>query len=94
MRSPTGREPTVREMKMIAYLLKRAGSEPELHRWIKLAGPRRQRGRPPNSSPFTENDDEALHICGIAASRDRYVPAQSHKTNRFLGSLWLEKWSR
>ena len=61
MRPPTGRTPTIHELEMIDYLLGQAGSERELCGWIKKrAGPHRQRGRPPDSSPFAQNDEDAL----------------------------------
>jgi hypothetical protein len=48
-------------MKIIKDLLRRAGSEGELRRWIKLAMPgSRRRGRPAGSSKYSDADDDAL----------------------------------
>lgn len=57
--------PTAREIEMIKELLERAGDERELGRWIRLAAPRRRRGRPAGSSPFFDADDTALLVAEI-----------------------------
>jgi hypothetical protein len=53
--------PTSAELNAIRRLIKRAGSEGNLHRWIRIAYERR-RGRPRDSSRFRDYDDAVVWI--------------------------------
>jgi hypothetical protein len=61
--APLSFAPSERELSDIRRLLKRAGGERNLQRWIRIAGSRR-RGRPNGSSRLNEYDNEVLDVAG------------------------------
>ena len=75
--APLSFAPSDGELRDIRRLLKRAGSERNLQRWIRIACSRR-RGRPTGSSRLQEYDNEVLSIAytillaSLLAGKERF----------------------
>jgi hypothetical protein len=85
--------PTSAELNAIRRLIKRAGGEGNLHRWIRIAYERR-RGRPPGSSGFRDYDDEVIWIAEIlsALSKGKLTLHAALRTIAATGPLqWTSK---